>query len=188
MQPHLRRTPLGTPFRIPGHLVATVVDFQSNGVDGGHEPVERYADLNVRVCSLAGSVVSSATWGLITATGDSVGSVVTDGALHEPQYPSVGDPLNAGECVQGWITFVVPRTLKIKAAEYSPSTRQGQPLAQAMWKLSASPPVATHPAPPPASRPTRSCTSGYSPCIPPGPDVDCAGGSGNGPRYVQGPV
>ena len=32
------------------------------------------------------------------------------------------------------------------------------------------------------------CTPGYSPCIPPGADVDCAGGSGNGPRYVQGPV
>ena len=24
--------------------------------------------------------------------------------------------------------------------------------------------------------------------FPPGPDVDCAGGSGDGPRYVQGPV
>jgi Ca2+-binding RTX toxin-like protein len=33
-----------------------------------------------------------------------------------------------------------------------------------------------------------SCTAGYSPCIPPGSDVDCAGGSGNGPRYVEGPV
>lgn len=32
------------------------------------------------------------------------------------------------------------------------------------------------------------CTSGYSPCIPVGSDVDCAGGSGNGPRYVSGPV
>jgi hypothetical protein len=32
------------------------------------------------------------------------------------------------------------------------------------------------------------CTPGYSPCIPPGSDVDCAGGSGDGPRYVQGPV
>jgi hypothetical protein len=29
---------------------------------------------------------------------------------------------------------------------------------------------------------------GYSPCLPPGPDVDCAGGSGDGPRYVEGPV
>ena len=38
---------------------------------------------------------------------------------------------------------------------------------------------------PPAA---AACTPGYSPCIPPGPDVDCAGGSGNGPRYVQGPI
>ena len=29
---------------------------------------------------------------------------------------------------------------------------------------------------------------GYDPCLPPGDDVDCAGGSGNGPRYVDGPV
>jgi endonuclease YncB( thermonuclease family) len=34
----------------------------------------------------------------------------------------------------------------------------------------------------------RRCTPGYSPCIRPGPDVDCRGGSGNGPRYVDGPV
>ena len=39
---------------------------------------------------------------------------------------------------------------------------------------------------PPAPSP-RDC-QGYSPCIPRGPDVDCAGGSGNGPRYVRGPV
>ena len=32
------------------------------------------------------------------------------------------------------------------------------------------------------------CTPGYDPCIPPGPDVDCAGGRGDGPRYVEGPV
>jgi hypothetical protein len=29
---------------------------------------------------------------------------------------------------------------------------------------------------------------GYDPCIEPGDDVDCEGGSGNGPRYVAGPV
>jgi endonuclease YncB( thermonuclease family) len=34
----------------------------------------------------------------------------------------------------------------------------------------------------------RRCTAGYSPCIPPGLDVDCRGGSGDGPRYVEGPV
>jgi hypothetical protein len=29
---------------------------------------------------------------------------------------------------------------------------------------------------------------GYDPCITPGPDVDCDGGEGDGPRYVSGPV
>jgi micrococcal nuclease len=38
----------------------------------------------------------------------------------------------------------------------------------------------------PAPAPPRDC-QGYSPCLPPGPDVDCRNGNGNGPRYV-GPV
>ena len=52
-------------------------------------------------------------------------------------------------------------------------------------------PAAQASAPPRAqasSPAAAACTPGYSPCIPPGPDVDCAGGSGNGPRYVQGPI
>ncbi|GHJ50384.1 hypothetical protein Cs7R123_77260 [Catellatospora sp. TT07R-123] len=36
--------------------------------------------------------------------------------------------------------------------------------------------------------PTRKCDPNYSGCVPIASDVDCAGGSGNGPAYVQGPV
>lgn len=32
------------------------------------------------------------------------------------------------------------------------------------------------------------CDPNYTPCVPIASDVDCAGGSGNGPAYVQGPV
>jgi hypothetical protein len=32
------------------------------------------------------------------------------------------------------------------------------------------------------------CQSGYSPCVPIASDVDCAGGGGNGPEYVSGPI
>lgn len=32
------------------------------------------------------------------------------------------------------------------------------------------------------------CNPNYTPCVPNASDVDCAGGSGNGPAYVQGPV
>jgi endonuclease YncB( thermonuclease family) len=47
---------------------------------------------------------------------------------------------------------------------------------------------APNPPPPPPPPPPPSNCQGYSPCIPPGPDVDCAGGSGNGPRYRDGPI
>jgi hypothetical protein len=43
------------------------------------------------------------------------------------------------------------------------------------------------PAPAPAPAPTN-CTQGYSPCLPPASDYDCAGGSGDGPEYVYGTV
>jgi hypothetical protein len=32
------------------------------------------------------------------------------------------------------------------------------------------------------------CTSGYSPCLSPATDYDCAGGTGDGPKYAQGPI
>lgn len=35
---------------------------------------------------------------------------------------------------------------------------------------------------------SQGCDSNYSPCVPVAVDVDCAGGSGNGPAYVDGPV
>ena len=40
----------------------------------------------------------------------------------------------------------------------------------------------------PEPRVRRNCTSGYSPCLSPASDYDCAGGSGDGPKYVYGPV
>lgn len=40
----------------------------------------------------------------------------------------------------------------------------------------------------PRPAPAKSCDPNYSPCVPIAYDVDCAGGSGNGPAYVEGPV
>lgn len=33
-----------------------------------------------------------------------------------------------------------------------------------------------------------SCTPGYRPCLAPAYDYDCAGGSGDGPKYAYGPI
>lgn len=38
------------------------------------------------------------------------------------------------------------------------------------------------------SRKISGCNSNYSGCVPNASDVDCAGGSGNGPAYVKGPI
>lgn len=62
------------------------------------------------------------------------------------------------------------------ASSAAASAAASQSAASASRSAAAQPPA-----------PAEDC-GGYDPCIPSGPDVDCAGGKGNGPRYVQGPV
>jgi hypothetical protein len=40
----------------------------------------------------------------------------------------------------------------------------------------------------PLAPPVRNCTPGYEPCLAPASDYDCAGGSGDGPAYADGPI
>ena len=45
------------------------------------------------------------------------------------------------------------------------------------------------PKPKPKPKPASNCDPNYAgACVPVASDVDCAGGSGDGPEYVQGPV
>lgn len=50
------------------------------------------------------------------------------------------------------------------------------------------PPTAPPAIVPMADLPDGDCDPNYSGCVPIASDVDCAGGSGNGPEYVDGPV
>ncbi|MET7392492.1 hypothetical protein ABZS66_03230 [Dactylosporangium sp. NPDC005572] len=53
----------------------------------------------------------------------------------------------------------------------------------------AAKPTTTKPATKPTTKPPASnCHPSYSPCVPVASDVDCAGGSGDGPVYVTGPI
>lgn len=49
------------------------------------------------------------------------------------------------------------------------------------------PPPAPRTSPPATQAPSRDCHPSYDPCVPYASDVDCAGGSGDGPAYT-GPV
>jgi hypothetical protein len=50
------------------------------------------------------------------------------------------------------------------------------------------PPVVVAPPPPPPAQAPSGCDPNYTGCVPIASDVDCAGGSGNGPAYANGPV
>lgn len=57
--------------------------------------------------------------------------------------------------------------------------------AQSRQSTTRTEPISTV-TPPPAE--TSLCDPNYSGCVPIASDVDCAGGKGNGPKYVTGPV
>lgn len=62
-------------------------------------------------------------------------------------------------------------------------------LAVAAAAVAFAPAAGAAPASPVPLQPSSSCDSNYSgACVPIDSDVDCAGGSGNGPSYVSGPV
>jgi resuscitation-promoting factor RpfB len=125
----------------------------------------------------------SATAGSLVEVGDTIGLTV---AMATPKIPNVvGKTLaNAKRALKN-AGFEVGRVTqqtsgKRKGTVISQSPDAGT-LARPGRAVSL---VVAKPAP---QQPTGDC-QGYSPCIPPGPDVDCLGGTGDGPRFVSGPV
>lgn len=78
-------------------------------------------------------------------------------------------------------TTVVPTTTPPPAPPPAPVTTEA-PAPKTTTKTQAPPP------PPPAEKPASQCDPNYSGCVPIADDVDCAGGKGDGPAYVRGPV
>jgi endonuclease YncB( thermonuclease family) len=74
---------------------------------------------------------------------------------------------------------------------WAETTTTAAPPAPATTTTVPPPPPTTAPPPPPpttaAPPAAQACTPSYDPCVPPASDVDCLGGSGNGPAYT-GPV
>ena len=67
----------------------------------------------------------------------------------------------------------------------STPSRTAEPQTEAKPKATGKP----KPQPKPAPKPAPKCDPNYSgACVPIAYDVECAGGSGNGPAYVSGPV
>jgi hypothetical protein len=82
-------------------------------------------------------------------------------------------------------------TARARAA--SPTTSKQEARATTATAERALRPVPAAPEPAPVAEPepgseSSGCDPNYSGCVPIASDVDCEGGSGNGPAYVEGPV
>lgn len=128
----------------------------------------------------AGDVLQqSATAGSLVEIGDTIGLTVAEAP---PKIPNVvGKTLaNAKRALQN-AGFEVGRV-----KQQASSTKKGTVIAQSPDAGTSARPgravslVTAKPAPQPPSN----CTPGYSPCLPPASDYDCAGGTGDGPEYT----
>lgn len=95
-----------------------------------------------------------------------------------------------------------PSTTTARPSTTSAATTAPPTTAAAAPATTAPPPPPPTTAPPPTALPTTAplpqpvvaaapaddCHPSYDPCVPFASDVDCAGGSGNGPVYIVGPV
>lgn len=85
---------------------------------------------------------------------------------------------------------VAKTTTTTEAPTTTTTTTTAPPTTTTPPTTAPPPPPTTTPPPPPTTSPPASsgCDPNYSGCVPISSDVDCAGGSGNGPAYAQGPV
>lgn len=82
-----------------------------------------------------------------------------------------------------------PGTVISQASKAGTDVRPGASIALVVAKAPPPPPPTTVP-PPPTTATPRNCDPAYPDvCLHQGiGDYDCAGGSGNGPNYVEGPL
>ncbi|MET0136527.1 MAG: hypothetical protein ABW215_23310 [Kibdelosporangium sp.] len=128
-----------------------------------------------------------------------VGVVVLAGVVSQPDNSAP----TAGDSVSPVTTSITSTTSSTPAPITTPQPASVAPVvpppaADPAPVIDPAPPAATPkkaPAPPPAPKndpappaPKSKCDPNYTGCVPIASDVDCEGGSGNGPAYVRGPV
>lgn len=99
------------------------------------------------------------------------------------ESPPATDPADS-------LTTSVETTGPVEAepVEEEPTTSKHRVTKKPRSKPKRTTTQAPAPEPEPAPEPRDNCHPSYEPCVPIASDVDCAGGSGNGPAYVQGPI
>lgn len=191
------------------------VDAQSNAEKGSADAARWLPTAEPFQCEYVSHQVSvKATYGLwVTAAEKRAMTEVLDDCIREPAISSAFAPKLVAEraAIPFAAVTMIDRALAVGASVVSvagvPGTRTttyrvtvvngvetsrvlvGEEVSRAavdQITLVAPPPVVV---PPPVAAAPLSCDPNYAgQCVPISSDVDCAGGSGNGPAYTRGPV
>jgi hypothetical protein len=144
----------------------------------GARRVKRTSEAATRLAAVAFVVLAAAG-----ACGNPAGSKVASGDIAD-RLPRATTTEYTPES-----TYTVPTT---ETTVYVPPTTEPPTTEAPRPTPTRTPTTRRAYSPPPTAAPSSGgapCHPSYSPCIADeGTDVDCAGGSGNGPRYVHGPV
>jgi hypothetical protein len=128
-----------------------------------------------------------------TATSTSADSTPTIETVDEPVVVAAA-PAPRRQTPTARPTTTRPTT-GLPAPTRPPTASAARSTAPAKPESAAAPEAAPKPKPAAAPKteaapepPSSGCDPNYSGCVPIASDVDCAGGNGNGPEYVSGPV
>lgn len=158
------------------------------GARRGGRALRMAASVAVLVLGAAGTAAVAEATPADSTTAASVTSARLLLAQRNPALPSV-----VGKTKAKAVSVLKARGYKVKTK--TKTVKRGKNGVV----LSQSPKARTRPAPgstitltiskvTKSTKSSSNCTPGYSPCLPPASDYDCAGGSGNGPEYVYGTV
>lgn len=113
---------------------------------------------------------------------------LANGDEETPSPGAAGEPTTTTRTVPTTTTTPPPTTTTTTTVVPAPPPVVVDPQPVETITEEPAPPPPPPPAPEPEPAPAPSCDPNYSGCVPVASDVDCAGGSGNGPAYVDGPI
>lgn len=96
--------------------------------------------------------------------------------------------IESNELAKGISQIQTPGVNGIKTITYTINLKDGVETGRTSAEAVTTPPVTEVTVIGTYVKPASNCDPNYSGCVPIASDVDCAGGSGNGPAYTSGPV
>lgn len=104
----------------------TVYAYKPDAAPGAPPPTSPgtgWAAADVQVCVKQANYVNDLPWALVGSdNGRYAPSSTGYGSFPSPKYPMGDTPVAIGECVRGWIVFVVPTGATVAFVRYAPSS------------------------------------------------------------------